>query len=66
MIKLNQDQIESVNGGLWQFVAGYAGGKLIDGLIYCENNWSSGDYGYGTYNQLMGRCMTDPATYGWQ
>lgn len=63
MKELSFEQMEELNGGLWQFAAGYLGGKLIDGLIYCENNWTN--YGTGTYNSLMWKCMTNAGTHGW-
>jgi hypothetical protein len=61
---LSLEKMEVLEGGVWQFVAGYLGGKLIDGLIYCENNWT--DYGNGTYNSLMYKCLTNGKAYGWE
>ena len=66
MIELNSVEVQEVNGGFIQFLAGaIAGGVIYDAakvLYKCENNWSS--YGTCSYNSLMYKCMTDTSNWG--
>ncbi|MBR8845661.1 MULTISPECIES: hypothetical protein [Pseudoalteromonas] len=38
MKEINKKQIQEVNGGYWNFVVGYLGGKAIDAFIDYSKN----------------------------
>lgn len=69
MQELNMVEVDEVSGAIalgW-FPSALLGGLVYDSvkvLIKCERSWDSGDYGYGTYNQLMGRCMSTGSNWG--
>lgn len=57
MKKLTLSDIEKVNGGFWNFAAGYVGGKIIDAYADWVSNGAGGwkvEYnGYGYDDPLL-------------